>query len=132
MSTMTFQEKSLYHQIHPLKLMTDVGMTFPTLYLFWQHQLMPGLIVTFVSSIIVSTLIMRFANLEPYKQSAQGRYVQRYMASPGITALRLTGLGVMCVGAWLRLFWPIPLGLAIVVLAWLNGLIFPSRGRKAV
>src|ERR1041384_7332213 len=107
---MTLQDKSLYHQIHPLKLLTDIGMTFPALYLFWQHQLLLGLIVAFVPSIIVTLLLLRFGNLEPYKESALGRYFQHYMASSLITALRFSGLLIMCVGAWLRVFWPIPLG----------------------
>ena len=58
---MTLQEKSLYHQIHPLKLATDIGATFPSLCLLWQHQLVFGLVVTFVPSIIVSALVIRFA-----------------------------------------------------------------------
>jgi hypothetical protein len=128
MNAMTFQERSFYHQIYPLKLLTDIGITFPALYLFWQHQLIVGLIVTFVPSIIVSALVMRFANLEPYKQSAFGRYFQHYMTSSAVTALRLFGLLVMCVGAWLQVFWLIPMGLAFVVFAWIRGLIFPDRG----
>lgn len=129
---MTFQEKSLYHQIHPLKLLTDIGVTFPALYLFWQHQLFAGLIVTFVPSIIVSAFVIRFADLEPYKHSPLGRYIQRYLTSPVITILRLTGLAIMCVGAWGGIFWPIPIGLAIVILAWARGLIFPDRAATKV
>ncbi len=125
-SMMTFQEKTLYHQIHPLKLATDIGFTFPALYLLWQHQLVAALIVTFVPSILSSALIMRFANLEPYKQSALGQYIQRYM-SPVVVALRMIGLVVMMIGAWLQVFWTIPLGLAIVVLAWLRGVILPKQ-----
>ncbi|MHB8752418.1 MAG: hypothetical protein ACYDBJ_24900 [Aggregatilineales bacterium] len=123
---MTFQEKSLYHQIHPLKLLVDIGITFPALYLLWQHQLIVGLIVTFVPSIIVSALLIRFADLEPYKRSAFGRYVHRNMTSFPV-ALRVIGLIVMCVGAWLQIFWLILMGLAIVLLAWLRGFIFPSQ-----
>jgi hypothetical protein len=35
---MTFQEKKLYHQIHPLKLATDIGATVPFPYFLWHHQ----------------------------------------------------------------------------------------------
>jgi len=130
MNAMTLQEKSLYHQIHPLKLLTDIGMTFLALYLFWHHQLIVGLVATFVPSIIVSALLLRFTNLEPYKQSDLGQYFRRYMDSPLITIVRLTGLAVMCIGAWLGVFWPIPLGYAIVILAWTRGLLFPQRDAK--
>src|SRR5450432_1036923 len=121
---MTIQEKSLYHQIHPFKLLIDIGVTFPALYLFWQHQLIAALIVTFIPSIIASAIVMRFANLEPYKGSSLGRYIHQYM-TPVVVALRIIGLVVMCVGAWLQIFWLIPAGLAIVILAWMRGILFP-------
>jgi hypothetical protein len=121
---MTVQEKSLYHQIHPLKLLIDIGATFPALYLFWQHQLVGALIATIIPSILASAFVMRFANLEPYKQSSMGRYIQEYM-TPVVVSLRIIGLVVMCVGAWLQIFWLIPAGLAIVILAWMRGILFP-------
>ncbi len=124
-STLAFQEKALYHQILSLKLLTDIGITFPALYLFWQHPFIVGLIVTFVPSILVSALVMRYANLEPYKESRLGHYIRRSMSSL-VVALRLLGLLVMCVGAWLHMLWLIPVGIIIVILAWLRGVIFPT------
>ena len=32
---MNFKEKSLYHQIHPAKLLTDWITTVPSLFLLW-------------------------------------------------------------------------------------------------
>ena len=121
---MTLQEKALYHQIHPAKLATDIGATPIALYLLWQHSLIAGLIVTFVPSIIASFVIIRFVNLEPYKASAFGRYVGRYM-TPATQLARVVGLVGMVVGAWLRLWWLIALSLLLVLLAWLRGVIFP-------
>jgi hypothetical protein len=126
---MTAQEKALYHQIHPLKLLTDVGATPISLVLFWQHQLLAALLVTFVPSILVSAALMRWANLEGLKQSTFGRYIAASMTRP-MQALRLAGFFVMAIGAWLHV-WPLlPLGLLIVVFAWLRGLLFP-RGRSS-
>ncbi len=122
---MTFEEKSLYHQIHPLNLATDIIDTLPALYLCWQHELLWGLLVTFIPSIIASYLLIRYANLEPYKQSAFGQYIRRYM-SRTIEAIRLLGLVVMMVGAWYQLLWLIALGLVIIVLGWLRGFILPQ------
>ena len=122
---MTFEEKALYHQIHPLKLATDIIGTFPSLYLLWQHELLWGLLVTFIPSIIASYLLIRYANLEPYKQSAFGQYIRRYM-SHTIEAVRLLGLGVMMVGAWYHLGWLIALGLVIILVGWLRGILFPQ------
>jgi hypothetical protein len=72
---LTPQEKSLYHQIHPFKLLTDISAEVLSLYLFWKRKLLAGLIVFLVPPIIVSTLIIKWVDLEAYKQSAFGRYI---------------------------------------------------------
>jgi len=123
---MTAQEKALYHQIHPLKLCTDIGATPFSLILFWQHQLLLALLVSFVPSILVSAALIRWANLEWLKQSALGRYIATFMTG-SMQALRLAGFFVMVVGAWLHIWLLIPLGLLVVILAWLRGLLFPQR-----
>jgi len=43
-----FREKRLYHQIHPLKLATDIGVTPIFLFFLWRHQITPAIIVGFV------------------------------------------------------------------------------------
>ena len=118
-------EKSLYNQIHPAKLTTDIGSTAPGLYLLWERNLVIGLIVLFVPAVIASALVMRYADLEKYKQSRFGRYVARYMTG-AMQALRLLGLVIMMAGAWLHLVWFIPLGLFVVIMAWTRGMIIPS------
>lgn len=45
---MTLQEKILYHQIHPIKLLTDWAAGFVLLYFFWERQLLAGLLVALV------------------------------------------------------------------------------------
>ena len=42
---MTLQEKILYHQIHPFKLFTDISAEFVSLYLFWRHKLIAGIVL---------------------------------------------------------------------------------------
>jgi len=42
---MNFADKVLYHQIHPLKLATDILASLESLYFFWQHKLFIGLIL---------------------------------------------------------------------------------------
>ena len=44
---MDFQEKILYHQIHPLKLATDIGVTPLALYFLWEHRVLPAVLVGF-------------------------------------------------------------------------------------
>lgn len=55
---MTPQEKVLYHQIHPLKLLTEISAEAISLYLFWKRKLVAGLLVLFLPPPVVSLLIM--------------------------------------------------------------------------
>src|ERR1700730_5093172 len=81
---MTPQEKTLYHQIHPLKLATDISAEIVSLYLFWKHRLLAGMLVLLVPPVIASTLIMQLANLETYRQSALGIYIREYMTPSAV------------------------------------------------
>ena len=123
---MTPQEKTLYHQIHPLKLFTDICAEVLSLYLFWKRKLIAGLVVLLVPPIIVSTLIIKWVDLEAYKQSAFGRYIRAYM-STFVVVVRILGTVVTHIGAWYRKPLLIPLGLLIVLLAWLRGILWPKR-----
>ena len=119
---MTPQEKYLYHQIHPFKLLTDWTTGLLALYFFWRHQLIPAAIIALVPPIVVSTLLIKFANLERQRASAFGHYVQRYMTG-AMETLRLVGYVMMAVGAWYEELWIIVFGLAIILAAWLNGTV---------
>ena len=123
---MDFREKQLYHQIHPAKLFTDWSTGFIALYFLWQHNLVVALIIMFVPSIIVSLLMVRYLNLEKYKQSPFGRYIRVYM-SRFIEMVRLAGYLVMALGAWYHVFWLIPLGVGITLLGWLRGVLLPEK-----
>ena len=122
---MTPQEKRLYHQIHPLKLTTDISAEIVSLYLFWKHRLLAGMLVLMLPPVIASTLVMRLANLEAYRQSALGRYIREYM-TPSAVALRILGTVITHVGAWFRKPVLIPLGLVTVLLGWLRGRLVPG------
>jgi hypothetical protein len=85
---MTFSEKKLYHQIHPLKLLVDFSTGFFTTYLLWQHETVLFLIFFLAPSVIITIILMKFANLEKLKESALGHYVAKYMA-PAIETVAL-------------------------------------------
>jgi hypothetical protein len=120
---MTAQEKTLYHQIHPLKLLADWSAGMLALVPLWGHNLLLAVAVAFGPALLASFFLMRYADLEPYKQSRFGRYVSRYMTH-AIEAWRFAGYCVAALGAWFHLPWLIPAGLVIVLLAWLRGVIF--------
>ena len=74
---MTLKEQYLFHQIHPLKLLTDWARGLIALYLLWRHELAVALVIMLIPPPVASWLVMRFANLKRQRQSVFGRYVAR-------------------------------------------------------
>lgn len=118
-------EKILYHQIHPLKLAVDWISAFTSLWLFWRHDWIVGLLVLFVPSVIVTLILVSYANLETLRQSAFGRYIGVYM-TPLMQLIRLAGMLVMVLGAWYHSLPGIAAGLVVILLAWFRGLLLPA------
>lgn len=125
---MTFREKQLYHQIHPLKLGTDISASIVSTYFFWVHGIWPGILFMFLPPIIVSFIMINTLDFAWIKDSPAGRYLRRSM-TPGMEALRLLGTVPMVVGAWYQQPWLIVLGLVMILFGWLRGLIFPGWRR---
>ena len=123
---MTLAEKALYHQIHPAKLGTDIAAFIVSLFVLWQHRLLAGLLLHFVPPIVASALVIAYVDLTPQKNSRFGRYVARMMTRP-IEASRLFGDIVSVFGAWYHSGLIIAAGLAIVLAAWLSGLVTSPR-----
>jgi hypothetical protein len=123
---MNLQEKVLYHQIHSLKLSTDWLTGLAALYFFWQHDLILGLLIAFVPSILVSIVIIKFVKLEKYAESSRGKYIRKYMTR-AMEMLRFGGYAIMAVGAWYHIVLIAVLGLFIIIFAWLRGIILPKN-----
>ena len=117
---MTFAEKALFHQIHPLKLGTDILAEVVSLYFLWRHQLVIGLVTHFVPPILASALLISLADLERQRTSPLGGYISWHMTR-SMEGLRLGGDIVMVVGAWLRQPLVIVAGLLVVLGAWSSG-----------
>src|SRR5262245_38092535 len=99
MTAIITREKVLYHQIHPLKLATDISAQLVSFWLFWLHLLLPGLLAMFVPPLIGSALVMRLADLTRQRDSAVGRYIAWEM-TPAMQAVRLAGTLPISLGAW--------------------------------
>jgi hypothetical protein len=123
---MNFVDKVLYHQIHPLKLGTDILASLVSLYFFWQHRLVVGLLLHLAPPLIASVVIIYMVDLEPERQSTFGQYVKKMMTHK-IEAIRLGGDVVMVLGAWSRSLPLIGVGLAIVIAGWLSGSVWTQR-----
>lgn len=117
---MSPKDKYLYHQIHPLKLAVDAASGFGSLYPLWHHHLALALVVMLVPPPLVSLLVMRFAELEPYRQSALGKYIAHSM-SHVMEAIRLVGMIVVAIGAWHQSLSAIAGGCGLILFAWLRG-----------
>jgi hypothetical protein len=122
-------ERVLYHQIHPLKLAVDWITAFASLWFFWRHEWLIGLIVLFVPSIVASFILVSYTDLERLKASPFGRYIGIYMSAL-MQAIRFAGMFIMVLGAWFHAPLLITAGLAVILLAWLRGVIWPvAAGR---
>lgn len=123
---MTFQDKSLYHQIHPVKLLTDWSTGIFALYLLWEQNLIAALFVGLIPPLIVSLILVQFGELEKYKQSAFGTYISHYMTR-NMQAIRFAGYFIMAIGAWYHVVWLIPLSLFTILFGWFRGVLFPRK-----
>jgi hypothetical protein len=127
---MEFRERALYHQIHPVKLLTDVATAIATAVLLWQHRAAAALLLGFVPSVVVSALLIGCADLEPYQRSPLGRYLARWMTR-SMEAARFAGLALFWGGAWLLRPLLMASGLLVIALAWLRGKLWPGRGARS-
>ena len=114
---MDTRERVLYHQIHPAKLLTDWTTAAVTCVLFWKHHLLAGLLLGLIPSLVATWALLRWADLEPYRTSRVGRYVERHMTR-AMEGLRLVGMVVVWVGSWYHLPGAMVLGLLVILAGW--------------
>jgi len=126
---MTFNEKKLYHQVHPLKLFVDISSGFFTTYLSWQHNWFWFLSLMVIPSLITSYLLMWYVNLESLKSSKLGYYLKKYMTN-GMEAFRFSGQIIMWIAAWYHLLFLIVIGFLMIAGGWCSGLIFTKTQSK--
>ncbi len=113
-------EKLLYHQIHPAKLATDWVCGLLSLIPFWNHEPMFGVLLAFVPSFAASYLMVRYVDVSAYKRTRFGTYMAKHMSGT-MQFVRMFGFILMILGAWYHDALVIVLGLALILLAWLNG-----------
>ncbi len=122
--TVDRREKALYHQIHPVKLLTDVSTSLISLYFFWENSLGYGLLFGVFPSIVVSAVLVRFIGLEELKSSRFGTYVGRYMTG-SMQAVRFLGQLIVWAGAWYHFVPVVALGFLTILFGWARGRILP-------
>ena len=123
---MTLREKQLYHQIHPLKLGTDITAQIVSAYFFWVHDLGLGFLTMLLPPIVVSSIMLSTMDFTWIKDSAVGRYL-KWSMTPAMEGLRLLGVVPITLGAWYHQPLGFVIGMIMVLIGWLRGLIFPRR-----
>lgn len=127
---MNRDERLLYHQIHPIKLVTDVTTAIVAAVVLWAHRPVAAAVIGIVPSILVSGALLRWADLDRYRRSRFGRYVRRFMTRR-VEVARLAGLLPLWGGAWLHRA-SLVIGGAIWILGcWLWGLRGPRSAPPA-
>ena len=122
---MTRRERLLLHQIHPAKLATDVATSFASTWLLWQGEWATAAAVAFVPSMVVTVVLVAWADLDRLRRTPLGRYVSAHM-SGRMQAVRSAGQVLMWAGAAVHVLWVVPFGFMVIVWGWLNGLWAPS------
>ena len=127
---MTFEEKRLYHQIHPIKLFVDLSTALGSTFLLWQRSVIAAILLGFIPSMMVSFALIKYVDLDFYKSSMMGRYINRYLNSRTVDGLRFTGFFVMLIGGWYHDLRVLAIGSCIIVACWSYGLVI-QRLRNA-
>lgn len=123
---MNLQEKNLYQQIHPARLLTDWATGIYGCYLLWQHELVPALVVAFIPSLIISLIVVRFTDLEKIKNSRFGRYFNRTY-NKKIDLTRFGGFIIMAAGSWNQMLVIAGFGLVVIIGTWVYGLFYTAK-----
>jgi hypothetical protein len=117
----TRKERERYHQLHPAKLAVDWGAAIIAGVLLWKRQPLAAVIVGFVPSIVV-TLIFLSGRFDGALGAVRSRPLAESIAlrlSARVNTLRFAGLAVSWAGCWFHVWWLIPLGVVVILVAWL-------------
>jgi hypothetical protein len=125
------EDKKLYHQIHPLKMFTDFASGFLAVYLLWIDLPLWALIVAFVPSLAISLYVLTQTNLDRYKNSALGRYTQKYLSAKSNDTIRFIGFVAMMFGGWYHSVGLIVAGFLVILGVWFRGFILPEMWNRS-
>jgi hypothetical protein len=118
---MTLQEKNLYQQIHPARLITDWSSGIAACVMFWMHEFWLGILLSFIPSFIVSLFVIRLADLDSLKTTRFGRYYQRTY-NRTVDLVRFAGFVITAAACWWNFIAGIIAGVMIILATWMYGL----------
>ncbi len=72
----SFHDKKLYHQIHPLKLATDIAAAIVAFCFLWRHEIEPAIVTGLVPPVVASFMLIRWiGDWNRLRASPLGQYV---------------------------------------------------------
>jgi hypothetical protein len=116
----------LLHQVHPVKLATDISSSLASTLLLWRRHARAGLLFRYVPPLVVSAALLRFADLDARRNRPSSQYVVAHMP-PAAQAIRLAGDAMMAYGAWRRRPALVAGGVIVIALGWSDGLLHLPR-----
>lgn len=120
------RDDAMVHQVHPVKLCTDIAAAAASTGLLWRRRLLAGLLIRYLPPMVASGLVLAFADLDRLRQTAGGRYVLGHMPD-GAVAIRFAGDTLMAAAGWRRSVPGVALGAAVIVAGWSHGLLPQHR-----
>lgn len=127
---LSFEERVLYQQAHPLKLLVDLVSGAVALPLLWLHHLAPALVVGMGPPTMAAMLVVLLADLDDLAYSPYGR-AARFALSSAMQVVRLAGYAALGYGAWSRDPALSAIGAALTLGAWIPSLAHVSRRRAS-
>lgn len=109
-------------------MLVDWSSGITACYFFWEKEIVAGALIAFLPSLIVSLIVVRFANLEKLKNSSFGRYYQRNY-SKTVDLIRFVGFITMATGSWYHAVPFIATGFLVIISTWMYGLL-PTKRKK--
>jgi hypothetical protein len=113
----------LLHQVHPVKLATDIAADVTSCVLIWRGHTKSGLTAAFVPAAAASSLLLR-RDLSPLRATRRGRYVLVHMPASA-QAVRLAGQGLAWRAAHRHEMAGVVIGHLLIVAGWSFGLWMP-------
>ncbi|MEA3199358.1 MAG: hypothetical protein QOE90_786 [Thermoplasmata archaeon] len=105
------------HQVHPAKLATDLISALAALLLFWAQHLVWGTVLLLAPPFVATALVLRFGDLDRVGATRLGAAAADRMI-PLWQGVRLAGMLVAVIGAWLHVPLEIGVGLLLVAAGW--------------
>jgi hypothetical protein len=84
----------------------------------------------FVPSLLASAILVQFGDFSTTHESRVGAYLRRYMTTT-MHGVRFLGMGTAAIGAWLGVWWLLPIGATVILWGWFGGWILDPNRRPA-